>query len=86
MGQSVLMASRIIILFEGNTLCLKVASEHPHFIWWNIPDRMVGKSLNGIVHIGGLVWNFMLTCGVDPHDTNAENGLPKVDSVNMWPY
>ena len=48
---------------------------------------MVGKSLTGIVHIADWYGTLCSLAGVDPHDTNAEKyGLPKVDSVNMWPY
>ena len=52
-----------------------------------IPDKMVGKTLNGIVHIADWYGTLCSLAGVAPPDPNAEKyGLPKVDSVNMWPY
>ena len=52
-----------------------------------IPKKMIGKKLNGMIHIADWYGTLSSIAGVDPRDTKSEKyGLPKVDSINVWPY
>eukprot|EP01084_Bolivina_argentea_P071225 129521_1 len=50
-----------------------------------LPNKMVGKSLNGLVHLLDLHSTFCELSGVDCNETN-KNAPSNMDSVNMWDY
>ena len=40
-----------------------------------------------MIHIADWYGTLSSIAGVDPRDTKSEKyGLPKVDSINVWPY
>lgn len=52
-----------------------------------IPDMVRKKPIKGMIHIADWYATFCFLAGIDPYDENAaENKLPPVDSINLWPY
>ena len=51
-----------------------------------LPEAMRGQKTDGYIHLADWYGTFCGLAGVDPKDTKAaENNLPPVDSMDMWP-
>eukprot|EP01084_Bolivina_argentea_P210280 357976_1 len=51
-----------------------------------LPSNMIGKQLNGMMHITDFYATFCYLAGdIDPNDKNPDSPSP-IDSINMWPY
>jgi len=52
-----------------------------------VPSHLRGTTNNGIIHIADWYATLCGLAGVDPTDTlAAANGLPPIDSLDMWPF
>jgi len=49
-----------------------------------VPESLRGSTLDGYIHMADWYSTFCHLAGVDP--TDDVEGLPGVDSLNMWPY